>query len=149
MTRRWIGPFACFAAVFALTIALGFCEMLVHPMTAHGYPAKVTRWTPTIRAACAHEHLSRSDTAWLLAKVPGIIYRESRGNTRTGHRAGSYGLLQFSSSFHFHNRSWAPGHPRHADWRGCGTCSIYRLVWGFHHSSGRAWVTSTWRATIR
>jgi hypothetical protein len=51
--------------------------MLVHPMVAHGYPAKVTRWEPTIRAACRFYRLDRWDTHWAVEKGLGIIDLES------------------------------------------------------------------------
>lgn len=147
--RALRGPAALAITLALAIVALGLVAGLMHPQYAYGYPHKVTRWTPTLKAACVHYHLSRSDAAWLVAKVPGIIYRESRGNTYTGHVKGCLGLLQFSASFkHPKGKGWAPGH-HHRDWRRCGTCSIYRLVWGFKHSSGRPWVRSTWIATIR
>lgn len=144
--RAWRAPLAWGLAVAAFIAACGFAAYALHPDTAFGYPAKVTRWTPTIKAAAKHEHLSRSDTAWLLAKVPGIIYREHGGSATRGH-GSCVGLLQYNSSWKRHG-GWAPGH-HHRDWRLCGACSVYRLAWGFRHGHGRAFVRSHWAATIR
>jgi hypothetical protein len=128
-----------------LLIALILAAALT-PSAAFALPSKVTRWTPVIRAAAAHEHLSAADTRWLLAKLPGVIYREHGGSESRG-RGSCVGLLQYDAGWQHHG-GWYPGH-HHADWRLCGKCSIYRLAWGFKHSSGRGWVRAKWAATIR
>ena len=143
MTRRWIGPLACFAAVFALTIALGYCEMLVHPMTAHGYPLQVTRWEPTIRAAAHFYRLSAADTRWAVTNGLHIIYGESRGGT--GEQSGSCrGLFQFSASWRHHITL---GGIHYADFRKSGRGSVYRFV-KVLHIGGRRAVRRAWAATL-
>jgi len=144
-SRTWIGPIAWFAAVFALALALGYCEMLVHPMVAHGYPAKVTRWEPTIRAAAHFYRLSAADTRWAVTNGLHIIYGESRGNTNTGHINGCFGLFQFNTSW-THHTTLAGVH--YADFRRSGRGSVYRFV-KVLHIGGRAAVRRHWAATIR
>ena len=80
-SRTWIGPFAWFAAVFALTIALGFCEMLVHPMTAHGMTYHQARYHTSqatvrslIRAEARTWHYGYANREALVK----LAYRESR-----------------------------------------------------------------------
>ena len=145
--RAWRAPLAWMLAVAAFIAATGYVAFLLHPDTAFGYPAKVTRWTPTIKAAAKHEHLSAADTRWLLAKVPGIIARENGGSEHSKTWRSCIGLLQYDRGWQHHG-GWYPGH-HHADWRQCGKCSIYRLAWGFRHGHGRAFVRAKWRSTIR
>ena len=136
--RTWIGPLAWFAIVAVFAFVWLYIGLIANPEHAFGYPAKVTRWTPTIRAAAKHYHLSAADTRWVVTKGLGIIYRESRGNERTGHVRGCYGLLQF-------NRGWI----RHSsDWRGNGKASVYRFV-KVLHDGGRRAVARHWAATLR
>ena len=80
MTRRWIGPCALFAAVFALTLALGYCEMLVHPMTAHGMTYHQARYHTSqatvrslIRAEARTWHYGYTNREALVK----LAYRES------------------------------------------------------------------------
>ena len=127
-----------------LAIILTICAVLI-PSAAFAYPSKVTRWEPTLRAACAYYHLDRYDTHWAVEKGLGIIYRESRGNTNTGHINGCYGLLQFNTGWQHHTTL---GGIHYADFRTSGRGSVWRFV-KVLRVGGRAAVKRAWIATIR
>lgn len=115
------------------------------PSAAFAYPARVHKWEPTIRAAAHYYHLSAADTRWAVSKGIGIIYRESRGNTNTGHINGCYGLWQFNAGW---KRHITIGGVHYADFRKSGRASTYRAVKSLHDGGRAAW-RRHWRATIR
>jgi hypothetical protein len=127
-----------------LAIILTICAVLT-PSAAFAYPARVHKWEPVIRAACRYYHISAANTSWAVSKGLGIIYRESRGNTNTGHLNGCYGLWQFGSSWRHHITL---GGVHYADFRRSGRGSCFRFV-KVLHIGGRAAVSRAWAATLR
>lgn len=116
--------------------------------SAHYTRAKTRK---TIAEAGRYYHLKHRQIVWLQTSGIDIIYgpgaHESNGSERAGAGRACVGILQF-------NRSWGIGryiprhlHHRHADWRKCGKCSLYRFVL-VYKQGGKPAIRRHWAATL-
>ena len=135
-------PLVWMLAVAAFIALCGFASYAMHPDTAFGYPVRVTRWTPTIRAAARYYHLTPSDTRWAVAKGLGIIDRESGGSS-TARNGSCVGLFQFNAGW---KRHITIGGRHYADFRKSGRASCFRFV-RVYKVGGRRAIRRHWRVS--